>query len=547
MNNILLIDDEPVIVETLFNMLSRMEHLELIIWKAGSAPEGIEIMKSNRIDILITDVRMPGMSGLELIKHVQKQWSRCKVIFLSGYSDYEYLQTALRENAFDYLLKPIEDEVIVETVQRVIAEIASDLQLQDIMVQSELQLQKAHYLLHKDFFENLLFGVPLTPESIAGYVQTLQIPLDPEQDIILMIGRADRWPQDFQLKDKLLLQYAVNNIVEEYLRGSCRIAAFIGDRHVVWLIQAPPSQLDSQDSSHLQWYINELLEKIQQSIQQYLHLPVSFVLSKPNVGWQQIHHTYKEMGDWLQRGIGLDEGIILAQQASSILSQYSEQELLPQDIKRNINQLTNLLESGDKVTFHHTLTNFFHHMQKAVFLDFTLQLEIFAHLTAMFLSYMNARKITQSIGEQLDLKLLANYGMFANWPAFEDYCSRLAVLLFSYAEGEKKDQKKDIIDKVDAYIIKSLHENTSLDHLAKVFHLSPYYLSRLYHAEKGISLSERMKLLKLARAKELLLVEGIKIQEVALELGFYNVSYFTKFFKKNMGISPQEYKQNNTI
>jgi two-component system response regulator YesN len=542
MNNILLIDDEPVIVDTLFAMLSTVEHLELTIWKANSAIEGMEIMKNNRIDILITDVRMPGMSGLELIKHVKKQWSLCKVIFLSGYSDYEYLQTAMRENAFDYILKPVEDEVIIEAIQRVIEEIETDLRMHDIMTQTELQLQKAQYLLHKDFFENLLSGRLQTLSSIFGYLQTLQIPLEQEQDVVLMIGRVDRWPQDYRLKDKLQLQYAVNNIVEEYLRKTCRIVSFNEDRYIVWLIQTD----SAQDLTHLQWYINELLEKIQESIRQYLHLPVSFVLSKPNIGWQQIHHTYKEMSEWMQRGIGLDEGIILIEQASSMLSQYGEQEPLPHDIKRNLYQLTNLLESGDKLTFQRTMTIFFHDIQKAVFIDYTLQLEIFAHLSAMFLSYMNARKITLSIENELDLKPLSNYEMHANWSAFQDYCSRLASVLFSYAEGEKKDQKQEIIDKVDAYIVKHLHQNTSLDHLAKTFHLSPFYLSRLYHAEKGISISERTKLLKLARAKELLSAEGVKIHEVASELGFYNISYFTKFFKRNTGISPQEYRQNNT-
>lgn len=542
MNNILLIDDEPVIVDTLFAMLSTVEHLELTIWKANSAIEGMEIMKNNRIDILITDVRMPGMSGLELIKHVKKQWSRCKVIFLSGYSDYEYLQTALRENAFDYILKPVEDEVIIEAIQRVIGEIETDLRMHDIMTQTELQLQKAQYLLHKDFFENLLSGRLQTLNSISGYLHTLQIPLKQDQDVVLMIGRVDRWPQDYRLKDKLQLQYAVNNIVEEYLHTTCRIVSFIEDRYIVWLIQTA----SAQDMTHLQWYINELLEKIQQSIRQYLHLPVSFVLSKPNIGWQQIHHTYKEMSEWMQRGIGLDEGIILIEQASSMISQYRDQELLPQDIKRNLYQLTNLLESGDKQTFQRTMTIFFHDIQKAVFIDYTLQLEIFAHLSAMFLSYMNTRKITLSIENELVLKPLSNYEMHANWSAFEDYCLRLAGMLFSYAEGEKKDQKQEIIDKVDAYIVKHLHQNTSLDHLAKTFHLSTYYLSRLYHAEKGISISERTKVLKLARAKELLSAEGVKIHEVASELGFYNISYFTKFFKKNTGISPQEYRQKNS-
>lgn len=553
MNNVLLIDDEPIIVETTYNMLKRIEHLDLIVWKAHSAHEGLDIMRNNRIDILITDVRMPIMTGLELIKHVRKQWSRCKVIFLSGYSDYEYLQTALQHHAFDYLLKPVEDEKIIETVQRVIAEIDAELQMNDIMSQAETQLQKANYLLQKDFFEALFDGAPQSLDFIAGELQSLHIPLEPNENVILMMGRVDRWPQHFPLKDKLLLQYAINNIVEEFLREACRIVPVTDDRYLVWFIQHRTVEQsddlydieEKRDPVRLQWYINELLEKIQHSVQQYLQLPVSFILSKPNVGWLHIHHAYKEMAEWMQRGIGLDEGIIWVEKAGDML-QNGEQELLPKDIKRYINQLTNTLESGDKKEFNRTLADFFRITQKAVFLDFTLQMEIFAHLSAMYLSFINARKISRVIGGELDLTLLSNYNSFAHWSAFEEFCIRLSEALFSHTELEKRDQKKEIAEKVDAYIVKYINQNITLDQISKHFHLSPYYLSRLYHAEKGIPLSERMKLLKLTQAKELLLMEGKKIHEVALELGFYNVSYFGKFFKKNTGITPQEYKLNNT-
>ncbi|WP_312894817.1 response regulator [Paenibacillus eucommiae] len=548
----LLVDDEPMIVEGLYNMLNRIEELELIVWKAHSAMEGIQVMQNNRIDILITDVRMPGMSGIELIGHVRNQWHHCKVIFLSGYSDYEYLQSAFRQGAFDYLLKPAKYDTILDTLQRVIQNIHTEWQEQNVSAQAELHMQQAQNLLQKDFFQNVLGHKKLSVESIAEHIHHFQIPLSADLPLILMIGRVDRWPAGSQLRDKLLLEYAVNNIVEDYLQRFCQIATYSEQRYMIWFIQlrepvAPQDNVEEiRDLPKLHWYIGQLLEKIQQSIQQYIHLPVSFVLSKSNVNWPGIPNTYEEMCEWMRRGIGLDEKIILVEHADLLLSHYAEHELSPQEIRRHMNQLLHSLESGDNVSFHAGMTEFFRSVQKTVFLDYSLQMEIFCHLSTMFLSFMNARKITKEIGHTLELKYLANYGMFANWAAFEEYCSQLATLLFMNTETERKDQKKEIIDKVDAFVIKSLNKDISLDQLSSVFHLSPYYLSRLYHAEKGITLSERIKQLKIARSKELLLIDGMKIQEVSNELGFDSVSYFTKFFKKNVGVTPQEYKINNS-
>lgn len=552
MNHVLLVDDEPMIVEGLYNMLNRMDELELIVWKAHSAMEGIQVMHNNRIDILITDVRMPGMSGIELIGHVRKQWHHCKVIFLSGYSDYEYLQSAFRQGAFDYLLKPAKYDTILETLQRVIQNIQIGWQERNVIAQAELHLQQAQNLLQKDFFKNVLGHKKLSLASIAEQLHYFQIPLSPEEPLILMVGRVDRWPSGSQLKDKLLLEYAVNNIVEDYLQRFCQIAAYSEQRYMIWFIQLRvPSRShenteEIRDLQKLHWYIGQLLEKIQQSIQQYIQLPVSFMLSKSNVNWSAIPNTYEELSEWMRRGIGLDEKIILVEHADLLLSHYAEHELSPQEIRRRLNQLLHALESGDSTSFHAGMAEFFRSVQKTGFLDYSLQMEIFCHLSTMFLSFMNARKITNVIGQSLELNYLANYGMFANWAAFEEYCSQLATSLFQNTETERKDQKKEIIDKVDAFVIKSLNQNISLDQLSSVFHLSPYYLSRLYHAEKGITLSERIKQLKIARSKELLLVEGMKIHDVAMELGFDSVSYFTKFFKKNVGATPQEYKLNNS-
>jgi len=548
MNNVLVIDDEPIILEALYNILLRMEEHQLTVWKAMSAIEGMEIMNTNRIDILLTDVRMPGMSGLELIGIVRKQWERCKIIILSGYSDYEYLQSALQQSVCDYLLKPADEEVVVTAVTKAIGEIEAQMQVDNWMMKAEHQLHKAQSLLYKDFSEKLFAGELTDREKLAEAMGLLQIPLCSSRDIILVVGRTDRWPQGYVLKEKLLLQYAIHNIVKEYLDSACRMADFFEDGYIVWIFQDKGSQLgEGKTLSELHWYISEIMDKIQEAIRQYLRLSVSLVLSKPHVRWQSIAHTFKEMCGWLQRGIGLDKEIIFVEQLDSKPGEGGHDPTLV-DIKRSMNQLSHLLESGNLPDFMQELTRFFRVMQELVYLEYAFQLEIYCHLSGMFLSYINRRQMLALIEQDVDIACLANYGQFAHWPELEAYFLRLANQLLSAMQGENTSQKKEIVDEIDAYIVKSFTSDyISLTHLAKTFQLSTSYLSRLYHAEKGIPITERIKELRMASAKELLLVEGKKIQDVALELGFFNVPYFSKFFKKNTGVTPQEYKQNFVI
>ncbi|RLM60172.1 hypothetical protein DVK08_19425, partial [Halorubrum sp. Atlit-9R] len=159
------------------------------------------------------------------------------------------------------------------------------------------------------------------------------------------------------------------NIVEDYLQRFCQIATYSEQSYMIWFIQlrepvAPQDNVEEiRDLHKLHWFIGQLLEKIQQSIQQFIQLPVSFVLSKSNVNWSGIPNTYEEMCEWMRRGIGLDEKIILIEHADLLLSHYAEHELSPQEIRRNMNQLLHSLESGDSASFHAGMTGFFRAVQ----------------------------------------------------------------------------------------------------------------------------------------------------------------------------------------
>jgi len=543
MKSILIVDDEPIIVQGLMNVVHDMEG-DLQAWKAGTAKEALQIMKRHRIDILITDIQMPGMTGLQLSEIVCRQWKHCKIIFLSGYNDQEYLQSALRQGAFDYLIKPADNEVIMDLIERASVQIDRETDNIQIMEKARHQYKEALHLLREDFFSKLIVGRVEEGPALQEQLDSLELPFNRHDSIVLVVARIDKYPIHFTGKDHMLLSYAVENVMEHHLTEICRIYSIKRDSYIIWFIQhRNDDDTIRENKLGLHGYVSEMLEKVQQDIHYVLNLSLSFVLSQPDISWQTAGQAYIAMYALLQRGIGLDEEIIIAdmdagRDAAPDLSH--EQAAL----SRHIERLRTMLENNDISAFYDQLKEVFDLVRKSVYVSYTGQMEIFNTVSAMLLSYINRRKLSDMLENEIDFSGLGNYRMHANWEELLRYYLDIAWRIRKLLESERDDIKMQIVSEIDSYIQSNLGGDLSLHHLAARVHLSPHYLSRIYHATSGSLLAEKIASIKIAKAKEMLTSGDIKIQAVATELGFdNNLSYFGKFFKKRVGLTPVEYKE----
>lgn len=121
MYKLLIVDDEPLLVEGLAEIVAGFEKHDLEIYKAYSTSEALAIMNQSSMDIVLSDICMPNMSGLDLMEKIGENWPRCKVIFLTGYDNFEYIHTAMRKGAVDYLLKSEDIDTIKATLYKAIA------------------------------------------------------------------------------------------------------------------------------------------------------------------------------------------------------------------------------------------------------------------------------------------------------------------------------------------------------------------------------------------------------------------------------------------
>ena len=215
MHNLLIVDDQPDLVDDLAEMLPWHTIGISQVFKAYSAHEALDVVQSHPVDVVVTDIRMPGMSGLELIKQIRSTWNHIRCILLSGYDDFEYAKQGIQHQANDYLLKPVEDEQLLASVQKALQQL--DEQWQQITsLQNVQQTFREHIpILQNHLLHHLLQGRSEEKERLTDKLKALNIALKTDAPAILILMRIEEDLQQKFGKQTELLDYAVFNIAEE--------------------------------------------------------------------------------------------------------------------------------------------------------------------------------------------------------------------------------------------------------------------------------------------------------------------------------------------
>ncbi|MBB3114497.1 two-component system response regulator YesN [Paenibacillus phyllosphaerae] len=535
---LLIVDDEPYIVDGLKEMLVELEDLELELFTAYSSEEAIERMKRTKMDIVLSDIRMPGMDGLALQRWVEAHWPRCKVIFLSGMGDFHYVQQAIRHGGVDYILKTEGDEAIEAAVRQAMKQITEEAVNEAFLKRAKDQLWQALPLLRKDWFYSVIdartYRMSISPARLAE----LHIPFITGNPILMVAGRADRWQEDESGSAQMLLLYAIQNIAEEYLQQRAAIVPLILDgSHFVWLLQPRVTEQADEPVGSEQWeadirFIIGTLESIQATIKQLLRIPVSIVTNGSPVSWEELGATYARLKQMLVLGLGDGCEMLIT------YCDIEEQETVSDLSDRWLLELEQVLDSGDLEQWNTLIDARF---GSARFRNYAIYSQAYYCVALMLLRQLNASgEGTAPDGEQA--KRLMD--LHAH-PSKESAVAVLKACAWSLIEQRRRsvdERTHRIIQKLNQHIRANLDQDLSLDALSAIVYLNSSYLSSLYKLCTGMNVTEYMADLRIQKAKELLAGSMMKIHEVGAQVGYGTAGYFTRFFKKHTGMTPQEYR-----
>jgi two-component system response regulator YesN len=558
MLHLMLVDDEPLAVDYLADVLNEWDKYkyELTMSKAYSGIQAMDKIRGMRLDILLTDIRMPGMSGLELADRVREQWPRCKIIFLSGYNDFDYIQTAIRKGGMDYVLKTEGDELIFRAIEKAVEETKMELQEGDILIKARHLLQQALPTMRRDYLIDLLGG---EGDSAAGRKRRfpeLRIELDADKPVYIALGRVDDWGTYMSMSDKSLMLYSIQNIAEELLAEKSRFLFIPYDRfRFVWLVQPglskDPCDSDPQSEwERLRLFVKGTSETIQATCGKLLKLPISLILSSRQCSWEEAARHFDSLKLMFSSGLIRSKEMLITESGlGSGVEERSSRAFIAETAIRNQMRKLDLLEghldNGDKPQFTQMFAEYTHideaELPEAKLTYLTL--EMFANLSAFFLSYMNRRNLVSDIGTKVRLDKYSQMENHSSWQDALAYFRRLGETLADHNGNMQQERTNDMIRRIHQYVNDYMHEELSLTRLSEVVYLSSPYLSRLYKQLTGTNLLDYITEVRIVRAKHLLKSTNLKINEIAAEVGFDSAPYFTRLFKKITNRTPLEYRE----
>ncbi|MGQ8872317.1 response regulator transcription factor [Paenibacillus sp. TSA_86.1] len=536
MYRLLIVDDEEIITDSLYETFARHMPDRLDVCKAYSATEALSWMRRSRIDIVLTDIRMPGISGLELTEEIQRRWPQCRVIFLTGHSDFEYAYQAFQMNNVRYLLKTEGYDKVMHMVEQVMEEIRESHDMHNFLKQQREITSRLTAFRQDEYIRKLLQEGASAALSVQLQAELLEreIHLKANSPVYLVLGRLNKL-HDLAEPEQECTQASIR-IIGTSLMGEYTECASATDHYgdAVWLLQPKDEQGDADQ--HFARYMEGTLELVQESCLASLGVSIAFTLSGRGCEWLQIPQQYERLRllQWMKVGDGM---------SMVLTDNYEEPQVgTPKEVLRissRVEAMSGFLETGRFQSFYDVFEELVGELLQQ---DMTMEraMETYYHLALTFYASFNRWGLKQKTPDQ---RSLLHLNHFSSMKDAVQYLYLAADELVHFKRSNEEQRANLVVQSLCNYIKGNLEKDLTLVRLAELHHFNPSYLSRFFKQEMGINLSEFIDDSRIRKAKELLMNHELMVREVALQVGYESAHSFTRLFKKQMGMTPQEYRE----
>ena len=535
MYSVLIVDDEKMIRDDVYGLLSMEESLELDLTTAASGVEAQAILEKRKIDIVIMDINMPQMSGLELYDIVRERWPFCKVIFLTGYSDFDYVYKVHKHAK--YVLKAEEDEKILEALRESVEEIENSLLLERL-TDLQREQQKKPLLHERSMFLRELFEGYRGLSQLTGELSVqLGINLDPEKEVYYLLLRHEAWYCENYQEQQNSTQDCYQ-LLERYFLDFMRGAFFEYNKNYIVLLLQPEKLLHEETIVKMLAGAGELFQK---ALKKNLGRTVSILVGERPVTLSQLLQEFIGICDrmiWLSGEELVQEGLQKEALAKETLPEHKKQELM-----QMLWRLEYYLEGMEEENSLNVLRQLQTELQSGKSMHDLFALEAYCTIIARLIGWIKRLELHEELAFRVGTLNLYNVSMHANWQDAFGYLRHVAESIFSLKNQSVEKQTEDVVNQVKKYIVEHLDGDTSLYNLAEQVHFSQEYLLRIFKKKEGITILQYINDLKLAAAKQLLTDSELQVREIADRLGFASQGYFGRFFRNKTGLTPNAYRE----
>lgn len=509
-----------------------------IIASYSSGDECLKGIKENDIsfDLLITDVKMPGIDGLTLIKKL-KEFMTFHAIVISGFDDFQFLQTAIREGASDYLIKPIDRDDFKVQLDKMKQKIISH--RDDIHYLEEVE-NKASQLKYVKQLQ-LLSELTLKQDIDLSLLEwTKDFPYGDYQLLYFSIDNLSSKTNSFQKEDWNAWTFAIDNICEEMEKklndSSISTWRWKGEDLSFWLL------LHTEDTNQEESLgKNSLLfaDHLRLNLKQFTPFTCSLALGQKFSDLTLLTSIKDELHTFIQFRLLFGGNQIFT---SEVIERWKREKKgnNSKEIENQINKIIFSLDSKNQDRTKAEITAFLNAIQS---LDSPKEIEQSLHILGIqIINYMiknhQGKDEIPLMNEVFGLtKKMSNLIELKN--EVYDWVKKVLSIL----ERKNEIQHLDQIDIAKKWIASHLDQNITIQKIASQVYMNPTYFCEYFKSQTGETVLDYVTRIRMEKAKDLLLTSNLKIYDISEKVGYIDPKYFSKLFKKQYGNTPSKYKE----
>ncbi len=524
MYRVLIAEDEMLVRLGLKHSIDWSEYNMTVIADVANGQEALDIYQKELPEVLITDIKMPIMDGMELIERVRDINVDAQIVILTCVEDFKTARKALAHNVQDYILKL---EMTSEDMGRMLIKIRE--KLDRLHKPAPVKMDVDIHILKDNLIKEYLLGSRYSEGEFTVKAESLDMRLHPHRMIVTLmeIDSFDVLCKRFKDNKGQLVRMSLLNVLSEVLANyGCGEAFADSDSRYLLVFGFDEHYSEQQMTDTL----HTIIDHIRNVMNMYFNISVSFVINRAQPGYPSMKAQYSECLMKLE-----DRFFLGAGSNTYVGGQHSWR--IPEDINDSLLQLVREWKTNDaaKKTLESTMLAFLTKESTANAVEIKRTFKNWLLMAALSIR-LSKSDMPEIVSDYSD-RITEARTLHELVDVFRTYLQTVGEYL-----SNKTTISKEISD-VIRYIDDNYKREISLIELAQVVQVSPNYLSSLFKKETGINFADYLLHYRIDRAKELLLSTFSKTYEIAEQTGFANQSYFSRAYKKLPGIAPKQFRR----
>jgi len=523
---VLLVDDEPFILQGLSVLIDWQAEGFDIVKMASNGKEALDYLRENPVDLIIADITMPVMTGLELLQTIrEEEVSDAFFVILSGYNDFKYAQKAIRYSCMDYMVKPVQKAGLLEVLRTVARQKAVTLKQEDENRKIEkLYLMQNVNALLTGKYENADLKYVKENMDLSGKLRYVHIGLDNLSQL------EDLSDEELKLRKEKLVHNVKRFLGEDKAHLICEMPGY-EDEHEIGLL------LSEHMTKEREMSMVGFMEKLYEAASGDISENVVLLVGKEVEDIARISNSYSSAcmlkpfkGFKAEKNIYYYEEEVHVNQNKVVLC------------KQSLDSLVSAVEQNDRVEINNSVDELFNEMES---------MGMTGEIVSMNTNYLLFQLIHLAVEQdesvdQEEVMLYISDNVFDSGISrgSRAHMRRFACEYAEYLIQLRKNVSRGVLLEVEKEVKEHFAENLTLKGLSKKYFVNSSYLGQIFRKKYGQSFKDYLSNYRINEAAQLLLRTDKKISVIAEEVGYHDTDYFITRFIEQKGCTPAKYRKN---